>query len=618
MYIKQVESMGNMNNNLDNHQKKAFRYMPGLDGLRAIAVIGIIIYHLNKQWLTGGFLGVDTFFVISGYLITSLLLKEYEETGTINLKQFWIRRIKRLVPAVLFLLLSVIALTLIFEPSYIVKIKHDAIAAFFYLSNWWYIAKDINYFEQFSFMPLKHLWSLAIEEQFYIFFPLVLFLLFKWIKNKRNIGLIFWVVSLVSLFLMVLISEPNMEQSRVYFGTDTRLQTILLGVLLAFIWPPHRLKAHPPKALTAVIDMTGIVGIAILGYFMYTVGDSDDWIYNGGFYLISLMTLLIIASAAHPTGWVARGLGNPVFVFIGKRSYSLYLWHFIVISFVHRHYVDGQIPMYVYAIDILLTLALAEISYRYVENPIRKQGWRAFSLHYKRGVAVLRTLIAMALLAVTVSVFAGVFDHMAKDETANKATSFNTEQIDKYIIDVIPIQNVGSNKHVIQDDDNNKVYRDIKPLLIGDSVMVDIGEYFKEKVPNARIDGQVGRNLYDAIPLAKQNYSNYDKASDKIVLELGTNGDFSEEQLDELIDIFGKADIYLVNTRVPRNYEAHVNKLMAAAAKKHKNVTLVDWYKRSEGHTEYFAPDGIHLEYSGVKALSNEILKEMVPKDETS
>ena len=182
----------------------------------------------------GWFLGVDTFFVISGYLITSLLLKEFEETGSINLKQFWLRRMKRLIPAVFVLVGVVSMMTLILKPDQIVNIKHDAFAAIFYVSNWWYIMTDVNYFEQFAFMPLKHLWSLAIEEQFYIIFPIVLITLLLTVKKYRNITLIFWIVSLVSLLLMVLISEPHMEHSRVYFGTDTRLQTMLLGVLLAF------------------------------------------------------------------------------------------------------------------------------------------------------------------------------------------------------------------------------------------------------------------------------------------------------------------------------------------------------------------------------------------------
>ncbi|EHS04530.1 acyltransferase domain protein [Staphylococcus lugdunensis VCU139] len=162
------------------------RYMPGLDGLRAIAVLGIIIYHLNPQWLSGGFLGVDTFFVISGYLITSLLIIEYYRTGTIDLRAFWIRRIKRLIPAVYFMVSAVLVFILLFKPDLIIEIKKDAIAAFLYVSNWWYISQNVDYFNQFAIAPLKHLWSLAIEEQFYVFYPIVVFFLFKRFKPQKN------------------------------------------------------------------------------------------------------------------------------------------------------------------------------------------------------------------------------------------------------------------------------------------------------------------------------------------------------------------------------------------------------------------------------------------------
>lgn len=591
------------------------RYMPGLDGLRAIAVLGIIIYHLNKQWLTGGFLGVDTFFVISGYLITSLLLKEYDDTGIIKLKSFWIRRLKRLLPAVIVLLIVVGTATLLLKSDNIIRVKHDIIAAIFYVSNWWYIAKDVNYFEQFSFMPLKHLWSLAIEEQFYIFFPVILVTLLLTIKKRYKIGFIFWGVSIISLGLMMFIYSINGDHSRVYFGTDTRLQTLLLGVILAFLWPPFKLKNDPPKVVKYVIDSIGSLSFIVLILLFFIINDETNWIYDGGFYLISILTLFIIASVVHPSTWIAKIFSNPVLVFIGKRSYSLYLWHFAVISFVHSYYVDGQIPVYVYFIDISLTIIFAELSYRFIETPFRKEGIKALNWRPSYIPQFIRMAIVVTLLIPFMLILVGAFNKYGKDIIGEKANSFDTTIEDNYLMRIAPIDNIHIDGLVSEKKkESSDVYNNIKPLLIGDSVMVDIGESFKSSVPKSRIDGKVGRQLYQTLPLVKANYSQYKKSSDQVVLELGTNGDFTVKQLDDLLNQFGKAKIYLVNTRVPRIYEANVNRLLADAAKRKSNVTLIDWNKRSQGHSEYFAPDGVHLEYKGVLALKDEILKALKKK----
>lgn len=591
------------------------RYMPGLDGLRAIAVLGIIIYHLNKQWLTGGFLGVDTFFVISGYLITSLLLKEYDDTGIIKLKSFWIRRLKRLLPAVIVLLMVVGTATLLLKSDNIIRVKHDIIAAIFYVSNWWYIAKDVNYFEQFSFMPLKHLWSLAIEEQFYIFFPVILVTLLLTIKKRYKIGFIFWGVSIISLGLMMFIYSINGDHSRVYFGTDTRLQTLLLGVILAFLWPPFKLKNDPPKVVKYVIDSIGSLSFIVLILLFFIINDETNWIYDGGFYLISILTLFIIASVVHPSTWIAKIFSNPVLVFIGKRSYSLYLWHFAVISFVHSYYVYGQIPVYVYFIDISLTIIFAELSYRFIETPFRKEGIKALNWRPSYIPQFIRMAIVVTLLIPFMLILVGAFNKYGKDIIGEKANSFDTTIEDNYLMRIAPIDNIHIDGLVSEKKkESSDVYNNIKPLLIGDSVMVDIGESFKSSVPKSRIDGKVGRQLYQTLPLVKANYSQYKKSSDQVVLELGTNGDFTVKQLDDLLNQFGKAKIYLVNTRVPRIYEANVNRLLADAAKRKSNVTLIDWNKRSQGHSEYFAPDGVHLEYKGVLALKDEILKALKKK----
>lgn len=585
------------------------RYMPGLDGIRAVAVIAIIIYHLNPQWLWGGFLGVDTFFVISGYLITSLLLTEYHNTGKIELTSFWLRRVKRLIPAVLFLVMGVLVLTLIFMPTEIQKVRADSIAAIFYVSNWWYIMQNVDYFEQFAVQPLKHLWSLAIEEQFYLVFPIVLLSLLSFIRRLKSIRIIFLILLVISMITMMVLYVPNENVARVYFGTDTRIQTLLMGVLLALVWPPFQLKAKVNRKMRMMIDTAGVVGLAILFICFKFVSETNSILYYGGFFLISAVTLLVIASSVHPSGYFAKFLGNKVFTFIGSRSYSLYLWHYPIIVLIHHQFVQGQIPPLVYVVEILLMLLMAEFSYKFIEQPFRKEGFNIFAFHHLknwRSQKVLRTWLVLILLIPTLLVMVGIFNRFAQNNST-QVTEVNTEEIDKLITQPLPLPQLEIDGFVVKG--NKQKYASWKPLLIGDSVMVDIGDYFKSFVPKADINGKVGRQLVEATSLAKQQYQSYRDKNDIVVLELGTNGDFTDEQLNSLLEQFGKADIYLVNTRVPRSYESHVNQVLAKAAKKRANVTLVDWYSRSENHTEYFAPDGIHLEPPGVRALTNSIIQ---------
>ncbi|MCS4486790.1 acyltransferase family protein [Staphylococcus americanisciuri] len=592
------------------HKQLKTRYMPGLDGLRAIAVLAVIIYHFNPQWLPGGFLGVDTFFVISGYLITSLLLTEYYNTQRIDLVSFWIRRLKRLLPAVIFLILSVLVLTLITSPTEIKAVRSDAFAAFLYVSNWWYILQGVDYFAQFEVAPLKHLWSLAIEEQFYLFFPIVLFGLLYFVKRVKPMLYTILFLIVASMITMGVLYEPHGNVARVYFGTDTRLQTMLLGVALAFVWPAFKLRIQTAVQSRFIID--GIGSIALVGLlicFRY-VNETQNWLYYGGFGLISILTLVIIASAVMPNGGFAKLLGNPLFLYIGSRSYSLYLWHYPIIVLIHHHFVQGQIPMYVYIVEGLLMFGMAEFSYRFIETPFRRSGFKIFDFRHLKhwhALNVKRAWLTIILLIPSLLILSGVFNGLSKEKT--HTTAINTDDIDKYITVPAPLGSMKVDGFEVKGQ--KTPYAHWKPLLIGDSVMVDIGDTFKEQVPNASINGLIGRQLVQAIPLVRESYPDYKDKDDVVVLELGTNGDFTEEQLDTLLDLFGKAQVYLVNTSVPRDYQAHVNELFKQAANKRSNVHLIDWHARAQGHTEYFAPDGIHLEAEGVNALIDEIIKTM-------
>ncbi|WP_052255417.1 acyltransferase family protein [Salinicoccus sp. YB14-2] len=580
-----------MSNHSNQLKLQSSRYMPGLDGLRAIAVIAIILYHLNPRWLPGGFLGVDTFFVISGYLITSLLLREYHNTQMIDLKNFWIRRFRRLIPAVFFMTSVVITYVLIFESGIIRTVKEDGIAAFLYMSNWWYIIEDVSYFEASEPKPLMHLWSLAIEEQFYIIWPAALLILLLKIKNYKHIMLIIFMMTLISLIWMMVLTVPFEDNSRVYFGTDTRLQTLLLGVLLAYIWPPFKLKKDIGQKIKVWIDGVGVGALLVLVIIFITVDDSSHWIYYGGLYLITLVTLLLIASSVHPSTVLPKILGNPLFLWVGTRSYSLYLWHYPIIILINVNFVQGQIPYYIILLQILLTIIFAEISYKWIETPFRRHGFKAvWPSSQKR----LRLITTVTVAAVSLTVMTGLFDDLHEDVNKNRQTHYLFEQ--------------NTQKESEEPSDETLNLQEITPLFIGDSIMVNVGEELESRIPNAVIDGEVGRQVRDTVELVEHKYSDYGNPDDIIVIQLGTNGTFTEDELNALIDIFGDAEIYFVNTRVPRSWETSVNESLEEAGNNHGNVTIIDWYSYSEDKTEYFSADGVHLLPEGIESMADLII----------
>ncbi|BAH16815.1 acyltransferase family protein [Macrococcoides caseolyticum] len=575
------------------------KYLPGLDGIRAIAVIAIIIFHLNPKWLPGGFLGVDTFFVISGYLIAMLLINEYEKTGTINIFQFWIRRMKRLFPPVLFMILIVIQYIIFFDQSLLYQLKKDVIAALLYISNWWYIFDGLSYFESFEARPLEHLWSLAIEEQFYLLFPLILILMLnKW--SKKNILLLFFVVSILSAILMSTLYDPAANVSRIYFGTDTRLQTLLLGVMCAFIWPAFKLKYDAPRILVVIIDFLGFIGLIVLMYSIYKLSEHSAFLFNGGFYVLGIFTLLIIMAAVHPSSIMSRLLGIKPLTVIGKYSYSLYLWHYPVIVLMQKHFVQGQVPIYIHISSVILTIVLAVFSYKLIERPYRLNGLKVFTImSIKNFITVIVTLYLCISTPYLLSVVKAEQPQMNHEIT--KTTS-NIPDI-KRISPLTP------------DETTEQIVKNSTPLLIGDSVLVDINNQLKEVLPNATVDGEVGRNIYKALNVADK-YQSFNHKDGIVILFIGTNGDFQDVQMNILLSKFDKAQVFLVTSRVPKDYEAHVNEEMYKAARLYKNIHIMDWYEASQGHTEYFAPDGIHLEYPGSKRMVSLIYEALIDFEE--
>ena len=352
-------------------------YLPGVDGLRALAVLAVLAYHSDVPWLPGGFLGVEVFFVISGYLITALLLAEIDETGSIRLGSFWARRARRLLPALGLFLVGTMVLAVAFAPDVVTKVALEIPAALAYVYNWFAIAADQSYFESFgrpSF--LQHLWSLAIEEQFYLIWPIVLMAGLKLLGRRGTLVMTAAAIA-GSTLLMAWMFVPFTDPSRLYYGTDTRAAGLLIGSGLAFLWDPRRVRRTASSGPLApwLIDTVGAVGLGALVVSLIVLRDDAigaPALYGGGFFVVGVATALVIAAAAAPQSRIGRLVGNRVFQVVGVRSYAIYLWHW-PIFLVTRPRVDVGIEgMELFALRLALTLIAAEISYRLVERPVRE------------------------------------------------------------------------------------------------------------------------------------------------------------------------------------------------------------------------------------------------------
>ena len=549
---------------------KKTKYLPSIDSLRAIAVIAVIIYHIDANYLPGGFLGVDLFFVLSGYLISSLILKEYKSTGTVNLYNFYVRRARRLLPAVYFMITVVLIIITLFNGVLLKKSYLDALFGYIYSSNWWYIFHKLDYFDSFgSQSPFKHLWSLAIEEQFYMFFPLI-FLIFNR-KSKSNNGnsklnknFIYVVLSLilVSLIAHILLFDIN-NINRIYFGTDTRAFSLLVGVVGAILYPMDRLSERTTKKDNMIYSIVSLVSILVLIGIMINTSEYNTWLYRGGFLLVAIIGLIIIISSGRQYTFMSKLLSFKPFVFIGKISYSLYLWHFPILVVTTPVSEIGNPNLFYVTLRIVLIFLVATGSYMFVETPIRKLGFVNYiNLLFKRIMKFKNNTkkIIFASIALVAVVFTmGVFGKSVPYLSTAFVTEMSNNKESQFISN--NNENNANNSSDHKSDNNNnqegnksedKKYSSL--IVIGDSLTVDIGEKIKEKYPGAIIDGKISRQLTAATALADQ-YANYNNENTAVIFQLGTNGFFTESQVEELVKKFDKADIYFVNVKVPRTWE---------------------------------------------------------------
>ena len=607
------------------------KYLPSIDSLRALAVLAVIIYHVDVNYLPGGFLGVDLFFVLSGYLISSLIIKEFRKTGTVNLYNFYIRRARRLLPAVYFMITVGLVVMVLFNEVLLRKSHLDAIFGYIYSSNWWYIFHKLDYFDSFGAQsPFKHLWSLAIEEQFYMIFPLLFLLVNRKKKSKdgtyklnKNFLYVVLGLILVSLIAHILLFDIN-NISRIYFGTDTRAFSLLVGVVGAILYPMERLHAKVTPQQNMLYSVVSLVSIATLITVMIYTSEYNTLLYRGGFLLVAILGLIVIISSGKQHTLMSRLLSFKPVVFIGKISYSLYLWHFPVLVLTTPVSEIGNPNIFFVILRIVLTFAVAIVSYVFVETPIRKLGFKNYinvifkKLKKRPGksrkvyagiVGLVSVLFLMGIFGKSVPFISTAF---VKEMESNKETQFVNNGNNK---DNNQEKSSDSNKDNKDNKDNkedkknsDKKYSSV--LVMGDSLTVDIGEKFQGLYPGAVIDGKIGRQLYVAVEEAK-SYSKYNNENSAIIFQLGTNGPFTESQIEELVKEFDKADIYFVNIKVPRAWEKTVNAALKETQEKHSNVKIIDWYSVANSSKDLFEPDRVHLNQTGIAEMVTLIEKNL-------
>jgi peptidoglycan/LPS O-acetylase OafA/YrhL len=566
--------------------KIGVKHISSIDGLRAIAVTAVVLYHLGISWIPGGFLGVDLFFVISGYVITRLILDSINQSSALDLRAFYAARLRRIYPGFLFMVICTIIFIGVWAPEAIKRFLSDLPYALTGSINWLLVARHQDYFETVGRPPLlQHTWSLAVELQFYLIWPIILLTVLKYFgkKNIARIALIIAMVSGTTLFFVSLqLDQSNAQQiSHIYFGTDTHSLGLFLGSALAVSWIPQNLSADIEKRAQDVIDGIGVVGLlGLISTFLF-IDENNASLYRIAFPLAGIFGCLVLISLVHPASRFAPIISTAPFRWIGQRSYGIYIWHWVIFQ-VTRPSVDlsGQ-TWALYLARVLLVLALADISLRWVEIPFRQglvQDWfrgmkyRSAKVQLRQKISVISSIIVV--LAITSSISVQAINKA--DEVANQVLQQSTQEQQAQ-------EDLGSTTGL---------------WVTGDSVILGIRSKLEAKEHISLINARVGRQAPELLAVMRVDQSSV--PSSPVVFNLGNNNALSEATVVEIFEIVkNQPQVIVVNTAVPRAWKDSNNAIISRVASRYSNVKVVDWDRISKGRPELFAPDGVHLSPAG-------------------
>ena len=579
--------------------QRGIRYIPAIDGLRAVAVIAVMLYHLGVPWIPGGFLGVDLFFVISGYVITRLLLDSIQRSGGLDLRAFYKSRLRRLLPPLVFMIVTTPLFIGVWAPDTIKRLLTDTPFSLMGVMNWWLVFRQADYFEAIGRPPLlQHTWSLGVEAQFYLVWPLILLLVLRQLGRKiiPAAALIIAIGSGVALFLVSLSVDSSSSQSisHVYFGTDTHSIGLFLGAALAVNWIPQNLKVDIAKRAQDVIDGIGVFGfLGILACFLF-IDQGNPTLYKIAFPLAGIFGCAIIMSVVHPASRFAPLLQGKAILWIGERSYAIYLWHWIIFQ-VTRPSVDlAGASWALYALRILIVFALADISLRWVELPFRNgyiESWfRGMKYRTKKVRVRQQTTLALSIISVLA----------ATSLVSANAIAISERNLAKLKLEITSEAQV-----------QTQLTNPSEGLWVaGDSVILGIRNELSNRRQVGLINAHVGRQAPELIEVL-----NKDKArmlGAPIIVNMGNNNRLGESEVVSIFEaIKDQPQIIVINTAVPRGWKDENNSLIQQVASRYQNVKIVDWNAISQGHPEYFAPDGVHLVPTGISVYVDAIVSEL-------
>jgi len=569
-------------------------HIPAIDGLRALAVFAVVLYHLGIAWIPGGFLGVDLFFVISGYVITRLILDSIESANGLDIKEFYAARVRRLFPGLIVLLVVTAVAIALFAPDAIRRFISDVPFVLSGINNWHLVALHQDYFQAIGRPPLlQHTWSLAVEFQFYLIWPIIL--LFVWRRFGKRVvrraALSIATFSGTALFLFSLQADNATAGriSHIYFGTDTHSLGLFLGSALAVSWIPRNLTPNISQRAQDFIDGIGVIGfIGLLCIFLF-IDETNATLYQLAFPLAGLFGCATIVSIVHPASRFSPILSNKLFLWIGQRSYGIYLWHWVVFQITRP---GADLTGNLLALNIarvLVVLALADISLRAIEIPIRKgivQNWFR-GMKYRTKTMRKRQRIFVASITAFIVAISG----------SSVALAWQRDQ--SIIVEVKPELELPDTAM-----DVNKTGL----WVTGDSVILGIRNKLANQEEIALINARVGRQIQELIKAVEADKPKVGNST--VVLNVGNNNSVSREDMFKLMELVkNQPKIVVVNTSVPRTWREGNNKIISEVVSRYPNAVLVDWAAIAENHPEFFAPDGVHLIEAGSDVYVASILE---------